>query len=83
MGSQFLIGTPNSTINDSYCAGDTVPPRLTFQAHQVSGSTFCLQLWGQNLPFRIMKRLYALSLKGSIIVSFKDSTAIVVSADAT
>jgi len=34
VGSQFVIGTPNSTINDSYCADDTVPPRLTFQAHQ-------------------------------------------------
>lgn len=32
VGSQFAIGTPNNTINDSYCAEQT-PPRLTFQAH--------------------------------------------------
>ncbi len=32
VGSQFVMGNPNSTINDTYCAEQT-PPRLTFQAH--------------------------------------------------
>lgn len=32
VGSQFAIGTPNATINDTFCAR-TTPPRLTFQAH--------------------------------------------------
>ena len=32
VGSQFAIGTPNNTINDTYCAEQTAP-RLTFQAH--------------------------------------------------
>ena len=32
VGSQFAIGTPNATINDTYCAKQTAP-RLTFQAH--------------------------------------------------
>ena len=32
VGSQFAIGTPNNTINDSFCAEKT-PPRLTFEAH--------------------------------------------------
>lgn len=32
VGSQFTMGTQNSTINDTYCAEQT-PPRLTFQAH--------------------------------------------------
>ncbi|MCJ1483522.1 hypothetical protein MMC06_003690 [Schaereria dolodes] len=32
VGSQFAIGTPNSTINDIYCSQHT-SPRLTFQAH--------------------------------------------------
>ena len=36
VGSQFVLGTPNNTINDTYCSEDTVSPRLTFQAHQVS-----------------------------------------------
>lgn len=33
MGSPFAAGTPNSTINDTYCAEQTVAARLTFQAH--------------------------------------------------
>ena len=32
VGSQFSIGTPNNTINDTFCADQTAP-RLTFQAH--------------------------------------------------
>lgn len=32
VGSQFAIGTPNNTVNDTLCAERT-PPRLTFQAH--------------------------------------------------
>ena len=32
VGSQFAIGTPNNTINDTFCA-EKVPPRLTFEAH--------------------------------------------------
>lgn len=32
VGSQFVMGNSNSTINDTYCAEQT-PPRLTFQAH--------------------------------------------------
>ena len=32
VGSQFAIGTPNATVNDSYCA-EQIAPRLTFQAH--------------------------------------------------
>lgn len=32
VGQQFATGTPNSTINDTYCA-DQEAPRLTFQAH--------------------------------------------------
>lgn len=32
VGSQFTMGTQNSTVNDTFCAG-LVPPRLTFQAH--------------------------------------------------
>ena len=34
VGSAFAAGTPNMTINDTYCSEDTVPARLTFQAHQ-------------------------------------------------
>jgi glucose/arabinose dehydrogenase len=33
IGAQFVIGTPNSTINDDYCARERIPPRLAFQAH--------------------------------------------------
>lgn len=33
VGSPFAIGTMNKTINDTYCAELTVPPRLTFAAH--------------------------------------------------
>ncbi|KAL2043436.1 hypothetical protein N7G274_003743 [Stereocaulon virgatum] len=32
VGSQFAIGDQNNTINDTYCAEQTLP-RLTFQAH--------------------------------------------------
>lgn len=32
VGSQFTLDQ-NSTINDTFCAADRVPPRLTFQAH--------------------------------------------------
>ena len=32
VGTQFAMGTPNNTINDTFCAERT-PPRLTFQAH--------------------------------------------------
>ena len=32
VGSNFAMGTPNSTINDTFCAEQT-PPRLTFEAH--------------------------------------------------
>jgi glucose/arabinose dehydrogenase len=32
IGSQFTL-EQNSTINDSFCAEERVPPRLTFQAH--------------------------------------------------
>jgi glucose/arabinose dehydrogenase len=32
VGSQFAL-EQNSTINDTFCAEDRVPPRLTFQAH--------------------------------------------------
>ena len=33
VGAQFVIATPNSTINDDYCARERIPPRLAFQAH--------------------------------------------------
>ncbi|MCJ1478977.1 hypothetical protein MMC13_007661 [Lambiella insularis] len=33
VGSAFAAGTPNNTINDTYCADQTVAARLTFQAH--------------------------------------------------
>ena len=33
VGSQFAIGDMNKTINDTYCAELTAPPRLTFAAH--------------------------------------------------
>lgn len=32
VGTQFTIGDQDSTINDTFCAGQA-PPRLTFQAH--------------------------------------------------
>jgi glucose/arabinose dehydrogenase len=32
VGSQFTLD-PNSTINDTFCATERIPPRLTFQAH--------------------------------------------------
>ena len=32
VGQQFAMGTPNNTINDTYCA-EQEAPRLTFQAH--------------------------------------------------
>ncbi|KAL2353962.1 hypothetical protein BJ546DRAFT_88896 [Cryomyces antarcticus] len=32
VGSQFAIGTPNATVNDTLCA-ERAAPRLTFQAH--------------------------------------------------
>ncbi|KAI3395227.1 hypothetical protein diail_1653 [Diaporthe ilicicola] len=32
VGSQFAL-SPNNTLNDTTCAEDHVPPRLTFQAH--------------------------------------------------
>ena len=32
VGSQFMMGTQNNTINDTFCAAQ-VAPRLTFQAH--------------------------------------------------
>lgn len=32
VGQQFATGTPNNTINDTYCA-EQEAPRLTFQAH--------------------------------------------------
>ena len=32
VGSNFAMGNPNNTINDTYCAEQT-SPRLTFQAH--------------------------------------------------
>jgi len=34
VGSPFAAGTENNTINDTYCADETVAARLTFQAHQ-------------------------------------------------
>ena len=34
VGTNFAMGTENSTINDSFCAERTIAPRLTFQAHQ-------------------------------------------------
>ncbi|MCJ1308168.1 hypothetical protein MMC25_001820 [Agyrium rufum] len=34
VGSPFAMGNPNNTINDTYCNSETVPARLTFQAHQ-------------------------------------------------
>ena len=34
VGSPFAAGTENNTINDTYCADQTVAARLTFQAHQ-------------------------------------------------
>lgn len=33
VGSQFTLDPNSSTLNDSSCAQDRVPPRLTFQAH--------------------------------------------------
>ncbi|KAI9722264.1 MAG: hypothetical protein M1812_001736 [Candelaria pacifica] len=33
VGDQFVSGTQNSTINDTFCASQRVSPRLTFQAH--------------------------------------------------
>lgn len=32
VGSQFTLD-PNATINDTFCATERIPPRLTFQAH--------------------------------------------------
>ena len=34
VGSPFQMGDMNSTNNDTYCDAQTVPARLTFQAHQ-------------------------------------------------
>jgi glucose/arabinose dehydrogenase len=34
VGTQVSIGEQNSTLNDTVCRDDRVPPRLTFQAHQ-------------------------------------------------
>lgn len=34
VGTQVAIGEQNSTLNDTFCREDRVPPRLTFQAHQ-------------------------------------------------
>ncbi len=39
IGSQFAADYPNNTINDTYCASLTTPPRLTFQAHMVCQSS--------------------------------------------
>jgi glucose/arabinose dehydrogenase len=33
VGTQFAIGEQNSTLNDTFCQNDRVPPRLTFAAH--------------------------------------------------
>jgi glucose/arabinose dehydrogenase len=33
VGRQFAMGRQNSTFNDTTCAQETVPPRLTFPAH--------------------------------------------------
>ncbi|KAI9800381.1 MAG: hypothetical protein M1825_004151 [Sarcosagium campestre] len=33
VGSQFVMGSPNDTINDDFCARERVPPRLTFVPH--------------------------------------------------
>jgi glucose/arabinose dehydrogenase len=32
-GTQFALGTPNSTVNDAICENDRIAPRLTFPAH--------------------------------------------------
>ncbi|KAF2495821.1 soluble quino protein glucose dehydrogenase [Lophium mytilinum] len=34
VGTQFAIGNQNSTLNDTICQKERIPPRLTFQAHQ-------------------------------------------------
>ena len=34
VGSPFQMGDMNSTNNDTYCDAQTIPARLTFQAHQ-------------------------------------------------
>ncbi|KAF9741032.1 hypothetical protein PMIN06_009574 [Paraphaeosphaeria minitans] len=34
IGTQIAIGEQNSTLNDTFCREDRIPPRLTFQAHQ-------------------------------------------------
>ncbi|KAF2856375.1 soluble quino protein glucose dehydrogenase [Plenodomus tracheiphilus IPT5] len=33
VGSQFAIGNQNATVNDTFCQGDRVAPRITFDAH--------------------------------------------------
>lgn len=33
VGSQFAIGSQNSTVNDDICANDRIAPRLTFPSH--------------------------------------------------
>jgi glucose/arabinose dehydrogenase len=32
-GSNFAIGNQNTTINDTFCREERIPPRLTFDAH--------------------------------------------------
>ncbi|KAF2448014.1 soluble quino protein glucose dehydrogenase [Karstenula rhodostoma CBS 690.94] len=34
VGTQVAIGEQNSSLNDTFCRDDRIPPRLTFQAHQ-------------------------------------------------
>lgn len=34
VGKQFVLGNPNDTVNDDFCANERVSPRLTFQPHQ-------------------------------------------------
>ncbi|KAI9748657.1 MAG: hypothetical protein M4579_007157 [Chaenotheca gracillima] len=33
VGSQFVMGNPNDTVNDDFCARERIPPILAFQAH--------------------------------------------------
>jgi glucose/arabinose dehydrogenase len=33
VGGQFAMGRQNATLNDTTCAKETIPPRLTFPAH--------------------------------------------------
>lgn len=79
VGSQFVIGTPNNTVNDGYCERDTVAPRLTFQAHMVSRPRASFSGWEEayrcvaeyhypgvieRVYLGVLERPYLISLRG-------------------